>query len=106
MYMKEEATTKINTLSLHDALPIYIRNVGRAEEGRDVFNETLAFAHGCVRVKGVTSGEHTSELQSLAYLVCRLLLEKEKTTNRSWNEMIDEFTTVTQSTALLFTSFD
>src|SRR5687767_15955902 len=53
MYMKEEATTKINTLSLHDALPIYIRNVGRAEEGRDVFNETLAFAHGCVRVKGV-----------------------------------------------------
>src|SRR2546425_6278471 len=27
------------------------------------------------------SEEHTSELQSLAYLVCRLLLEKKKTTN-------------------------
>src|SRR2546425_8951670 len=28
----------------------------------------------------VRSEEHTSELQSLAYLVCRLLLEKKKTT--------------------------
>src|SRR5687767_15216062 len=27
------------------------------------------------------SEEHTSELQSLAYLVCRLLLEKKKTTS-------------------------
>src|SRR2546425_2008140 len=30
------------------------------------------------RVKPVRSEEHTSELQSLAYLVCRLLLEKKK----------------------------
>src|SRR2546425_9020678 len=29
------------------------------------------------------SEEHTSELQSLAYLVCRLLLEKKKTTARA-----------------------
>src|SRR2546425_1680067 len=29
------------------------------------------------------SEEHTSELQSLAYLVCRLLLEKKKTRNSS-----------------------
>src|SRR2546425_1731340 len=29
------------------------------------------------------SEEHTSELQSLAYLVCRLLLEKKKTTSTS-----------------------
>src|SRR2546425_9715203 len=28
----------------------------------------------------IRSEEHTSELQSLAYLVCRLLLEKKKTT--------------------------
>src|SRR2546425_8989631 len=28
------------------------------------------------------SEEHTSELQSLAYLVCRLLLEKKKNTHR------------------------
>src|SRR5687767_15321723 len=32
--------------------------------------------------KVVRSEEHTSELQSLAYLVCRLLLEKKKTTRR------------------------
>src|SRR2546425_6965960 len=31
---------------------------------------------------GARSEEHTSELQSLAYLVCRLLLEKKKTLNR------------------------
>src|SRR3989441_3380328 len=30
--------------------------------------------------KELRSEEHTSELQSLAYLVCRLLLEKKKTT--------------------------
>src|SRR5205823_10236249 len=30
------------------------------------------------RAKGIRSEEHTSELQSLAYLVCRLLLEKKK----------------------------
>src|SRR3989441_6882192 len=31
---------------------------------------------------GARSEEHTSELQSLAYLVCRLLLEKKKKANR------------------------
>src|SRR2546425_7600567 len=33
------------------------------------------------------SEEHTSELQSLAYLVCRLLLEKKKCTARSYSSM-------------------
>src|SRR2546423_5008875 len=32
----------------------------------------------CLRVHRHRSEEHTSELQSLAYLVCRLLLEKKK----------------------------
>src|SRR3989441_9429701 len=32
-----------------------------------------------LRALGQRSEEHTSELQSLAYLVCRLLLEKKKT---------------------------
>src|SRR2546425_7607364 len=31
------------------------------------------------------SEEHTSELQSLAYLVCRLLLEKKKIMNKIFN---------------------
>src|SRR2546425_6225938 len=35
---------------------------------------------GALPPEGVRSEEHTSELQSLAYLVCRLLLEKKKTT--------------------------
>src|SRR5229473_5553583 len=34
---------------------------------------------GCLPVRTGRSEEHTSELQSLAYLVCRLLLEKKKT---------------------------
>src|SRR2546425_4455450 len=33
------------------------------------------------RVDEMRSEEHTSELQSLAYLVCRLLLEKKKNTH-------------------------
>src|SRR2546425_8680296 len=37
-------------------------------------SEARGFEHG-----GYRSEEHTSELQSLAYLVCRLLLEKKKT---------------------------
>src|SRR2546425_4934065 len=39
-----------------------------------VVHASLA-AHG---IDGNRSEEHTSELQSLAYLVCRLLLEKKK----------------------------
>src|SRR2546425_1476236 len=34
--------------------------------------------HLAARTRQVRSEEHTSELQSLAYLVCRLLLEKKK----------------------------
>src|SRR2546425_7737115 len=34
----------------------------------------------CLAGSGHRSEEHTSELQSLAYLVCRLLLEKKKQT--------------------------
>src|SRR3712207_8286525 len=34
-------------------------------------------------ILGVRSEEHTSELQSRQYLVCRLLLEKKKTSNQT-----------------------
>src|SRR2546425_4029201 len=40
------------------------------------------------------SEEHTSELQSLAYLVCRLLLEKKKTEPPSTATYTDEARTV------------
>src|SRR5439155_27112827 len=35
---------------------------------------------------GNRSEEHTSELQSRGHLVCRLLLEKKKTTRRFWTD--------------------
>src|SRR2546423_10580758 len=44
--------------------------------------KTAASQRPCDRARqqaGPRSEEHTSELQSLAYLVCRLLLEKKKT---------------------------
>src|SRR2546425_4978528 len=40
---------------------------------REVLAQRISFGVGLPR-----SEEHTSELQSLAYLVCRLLLEKKK----------------------------
>src|SRR2546425_8339809 len=53
--------------------------------------EGHTFRHSALERKqhAVRSEEHTSELQSLAYLVCRLLLEKKKNRNSDisiWNE--------------------
>src|SRR3712207_7003383 len=46
-------------------------------------NEDRQVPRGSVRrrVEGLRSEEHTSELQSRQYLVCRLLLEKKKTSS-------------------------
>src|SRR2546425_5423444 len=41
----------------------------------------------------VRSEEHTSELQSLAYLVCRLLLEKKKERRKRVSARLDGFAT-------------
>src|SRR2546425_1716045 len=41
----------------------------------ELYVQILSFFAGCSQER---SEEHTSELQSLAYLVCRLLLEKKK----------------------------
>src|SRR5687767_15670047 len=77
------ATTKIYTLSLHDALPICrrkrARERGEAEHARDAsaaVDGWLVGGSGALARPRKRSEEHTSELQSLAYLVCRLLLEK------------------------------
>src|SRR5687767_15394681 len=79
-FFNDTATTEIYTLSLHDALPIYLH----AEEA---LGSWIAARRGPQLVEdlddlvaGDRSEEHTSELQSLAYLVCRLLLEKKKHT--------------------------
>src|SRR5437763_3797717 len=67
-FFNDTATTQINTLSLHDALPISIpHGCGIPLPCR-----------GCSGTHRARSEEHTSELQSPMYLVCRLLLEKKK----------------------------
>src|SRR3989441_3677238 len=52
---------------------------------RDVFakHDAVGAYYGHCSVGCLRSEEHTSELQSLAYLVCRLLLEKKKLILRS-----------------------
>src|SRR2546423_12959109 len=82
-FFNDTATTEIYTLSLHDALPISIPAVD-ALQVVDVQNIVQAAVNsGNVDMAGIhRSEEHTSELQSLAYLVCRLLLEKKKNDQR------------------------
>src|SRR2546425_5483095 len=45
---------------------------------RGIFSKTTAYLGLVAGILAIRSEEHTSELQSLAYLVCRLLLEKKK----------------------------
>src|SRR3712207_8836706 len=98
-FFNDTATTEIYTLSLHDALPIYEprrhRTDARGREpqpvvrhGRRRSDEARREPHpDCPLHPGPESAaqpakrrseEHTSELQSRQYLVCRLLLEKKK----------------------------
>src|SRR3712207_8855721 len=88
-FFNDTATTEIYTLSLHDALPILNRlalsadgatllaatNSGlrrSVDPGRNTWQNVLPGPIADVK----RSEEHTSELQSRQYLVCRLLLEK------------------------------
>src|SRR5277367_7091701 len=71
-FFNDTATTEIYTLSLHDALPI------SAITGPYANFLQEGFRCACFR-EGTRSEEHTSELQSHHDLVCRLLLEKNKT---------------------------
>src|SRR5689334_24840406 len=79
-FFNDPATTEIYTLSLHDALPI----------PSPMHERTLCHHSASTKVSQVStaplslpgpprSEEHTSELQSQFHLVCRLLLEKKKT---------------------------
>src|SRR3712207_7872470 len=47
------------------------------------FGPLAAYLIGAIATGTLRSEEHTSELQSRQYLVCRLLLEKKKKTNKS-----------------------
>src|SRR2546423_4905334 len=78
-FFNDTATTEIYTLSLHDALPILAARYAPWPEITylafpPVPSSLVIFGSGYGL--GTRSEEHTSELQSLAYLVCRLLLEK------------------------------
>src|SRR5437763_1387430 len=89
----DTGSTETYTLSLHDALPISIENERSLKtlerKARSVFDElrrraaTAALGRPARALLLVArpsdrSEEHTSELQSPMYLVCRLLLEKKK----------------------------
>src|SRR3712207_8464693 len=100
-FFNDTATTEIYTLSLHDALPIlgtmfsflgparqaYLGDLVDADRRGNAVALTQV-ALNLTRVAGPflagallawrRSEEHTSELQSRQYLVCRLLLEKKK----------------------------
>src|SRR3712207_7175123 len=90
-FFNDTATTEIYTLSLHDALPIFkvanycTKSVKRSTQQltheleaalKEVNQEKLS--SDALPVLTSRSEEHTSELQSRQYLVCRLLLEKKK----------------------------
>src|SRR5205814_3463738 len=89
-------THEIYTLSLHDALPISNRDGlcrcrPQCRRQRAVADRARGRAAGACRAIALCpdtllppdrrSEEHTSELQSLRHLVCRLLLEKKKLYN-------------------------
>src|SRR3712207_7760355 len=104
-FFNDTATTEIYTLSLHDALPISGRRTGRRRRGcrkrgtsgsrrrrRCCRRRAAACRPRAPRRRGQPpsergsrsrSEEHTSELQSRQYLVCRLLLEKKKPITQS-----------------------
>src|SRR5687768_18289153 len=98
-FFNPTATTEIYTLSLHDALPIWItlddymramwRVHGKPAAAAGYVAKPYTLADARARLAEVIddrafadhfgrSEEHTSELQSRLHLVCRLLLEKKK----------------------------
>src|SRR3712207_8007775 len=89
-FFNDTATTEIYTLSLHDALPISGGRRSRrcssaASSHASAGRRSRSWSSCCSSTRcrppaarGSRSEEHTSELQSRQYLVCRLLLEKKK----------------------------
>src|SRR5258705_11946392 len=76
-FFNDTATTEIYTLSLHDALPI-CNDSGLMHVAAGVGRPVVALYGSSSPEHTPRSEEHTSELQSLRHLVCRLLLEKKK----------------------------
>src|SRR3712207_7685331 len=98
IFFNDTATTEIYTLSLHDALPIFL--VYKASALPDPRRTTDTWREEASRL-GIgelmlyrRSEEHTFELQSRQYLVCRLLLEKNTFYNRHLPFLFVHLTTV------------
>src|SRR3979411_3563467 len=81
-FFNDTATTEIYTLSLHDALPISLSQAR--------YQTFLLLLNTVKRSQFHRSEEHTSELQSLLDLVCRLLLEKKKKTKSKNHDAIEK----------------
>src|SRR3712207_8916460 len=87
-FFNDTATTEIYTLSLHDALPIFRPTLTPSASCSEQCSWTRPTSSRLPapwtsktsrwRSTNERSEEHTSELQSRQYLVCRLLLEKKK----------------------------
>src|SRR5438445_13760802 len=81
LFLSVLASAAICTLSLHDALPIWflVGRVAAAHRDRSGLGARCRAHRGAgAETADDRSEEHTSELQSRQYLVCRLLLEKKK----------------------------
>src|SRR3712207_8433965 len=105
-FFNDTATTEIYTLSLHDALPIYHGPDLRPRGGRGARRGRRGSRHKWPHRRPPPlpsprrppyrprSEEHTSELQSRQYLVCRLLLEKK---HEPYSEAVASLTSTTLS---------
>src|SRR5882757_8850873 len=81
-FFNDTAPTEIYTLSLHDALPI---TFARSAQFGD-----LSSTSNLIRLAPTRrSEEHTPELQSRQYLVCRLMLEKNKIGDAAARGLVD-----------------
>src|SRR3712207_7869627 len=104
-FFNDTATTEIYTLSLHDALPIF-QLLGRDGEAlqrpqhvrEPQPDELHVVVLRLLQYALLRSEEHTSELQSRQYLVCRLLLEKK-------NNYISSIFSIAHNTQLLFLKY-
>src|SRR5205814_9586472 len=79
---KDPAPTEIYTLSLHDALPISSGSAPLILLHGVTMKRRFPFLQFHRDSPVYRSEEHTSELQSLRHLVCRLLLEKKKVVSK------------------------
>src|SRR3712207_7217306 len=85
-FFNDTATTEIYTLSLHDALPIWrsrrvwssMPSSSTSAKAAERFLVARWVRSSRMSRTPLRSEEHTSELQSRQYLVCRLLLEKKQ----------------------------